>query len=88
MIETFSVTNAGTVYRIHVASISREGSEYPAVFFMLETGWGSGYGEWIRLDVDSIAWTYLAEKMPEMARREGDKPGWVKVFKAAGVEVF
>jgi hypothetical protein len=82
-VTTIEVTNAGTVYRIHAHDAG-----YGVTYLALETGWGSGYGEWIRLNETEIHWSYLAEKMPIMAQREGDKPGWVKAFAAAGIEVF
>jgi len=52
----------------------------------VETGWGSGYGQWILLDTPTIAWVYLAEKLPGL--REGDKPGMIALFAKAGLEVF
>ena len=90
MIETFVAQNAGTVYRLHVAVIERplRDSTFEDTFLMCETGWGSGYGEWIRLDTDEIAWNYLSEKMPGLARFGGDKPGWIMAFAKAGVRVF
>jgi hypothetical protein len=81
--QTFTATNAGTVYRLHRAI---DGKTPQRRFFMLEVGWGSGYGEWIMLDIETIAWSYLVEKMPRL--REGDKPGWKLVLAQAGIEVF
>ena len=54
----------------------------------MESGWGQGYGEWIKLDQSSVAWNYIAEKMPIMGKRKGDKPGWIMAFAEAGLEVF
>lgn len=83
---TYEVINAGTVYRIHVATEDR--GRGPFNFICAETGWGRGYGEWMLLDVKSVAWNYVAEKMPILAKREGDKPGWKMAFAKAGIEVF
>lgn len=80
---TIQVENAGTVYRIHVVTLPLHDQ-----LFMCETGWGSGFGQWVRLDVNKIAWTYLTEKMPALAKYPGDKPGWFMAFAKAGVEVF
>jgi hypothetical protein len=74
----FTVTNAGTVYTIY---------KFPG-FYLVESGWGQGYGEWIKLDQSSVAWNYIAEKMPIMGKREGDKSGWIMAFAEAGLEVF
>lgn len=79
----FEVAHRSTMYRIHKVN-SADGSS----FFMVVSGRGGNHGEWIRLIGPSIAWSYLAEKMPQMARLDGDKEGWVKVFAMAGVEVF
>lgn len=84
------VTHRSTVYRIHYTypdSVSALFDGGPG-FYMLETGWSGNCGEWIQLQDNSVAWDYLAEKMPIMAKREGDKEGWVLAFRAAGVEVF
>jgi hypothetical protein len=54
--------------------------------FCVETGWGSGYGQWIMLHDCEIHWSYLTEKMPGL--KEGDKPGLIALFKKAGLEVF
>lgn len=78
----FEVANRGTMYRLHRV----EGRGYR--FFLLESGYGNNYGEWIRLEGADIAWSYLAEKMPRMARLDGDIEGWVKVFAMAGIKVF
>ena len=56
------------------------------LLWCVETGWGSGYGQWVHIDVESVAWNYLTEKMPGL--REGDKPGLVALFAKAGLEVF
>lgn len=49
-------------------------------------------GEWITLGDDSaaegIAYSYLAEKMPELARHAGDREGWIMAFRKLGVRVF
>jgi hypothetical protein len=78
----FEVSNRATMYRlIRVAGLT-------AHYFLVETGWHRGSGEWIRLADDSVSWDYVVEKMPGIARNEGDKEGWVKLFAAAGIEVF
>lgn len=84
------VVNRSTRYRIHVwhPDPVRALFEGGPTFLMLETGWEGGCGEWIRLNEDSIHWSYLAEKVPALADREGDKEGWVKAFAKAGIEVF
>lgn len=87
---TAKVTNRGTVYTIHYTypdSVAALFDGGPG-FYMLETGWSGNNGEWIRLAENRIAWSYLAEKMPRMARLDGDREGWVKAFAEAGVEVF
>jgi hypothetical protein len=87
---TAEAHNAGTVYRIHYTypdSVQALFEGGPGIY-MLESGWGSNYGEWIELASNSIAWSYLAEKMPKMAHSKGDKPGWIMAFAKAGVEVF
>jgi hypothetical protein len=91
--KTFEVTNAGTVYRVHRIEnydVEAEIGERQRTVWLVESGWGRNYGEWIELALrdNSIAWNYLAEKMPVMGKREGDKPGWIKAFKAASLEVF
>ena len=79
---TFEVTNKGTIYRVHrVDALHRR-------FWLVMSGFGNNYGEWIEVHGDTIAWSYLAEKMPRMARLDGDKPGWIMVFAKAGLEVF
>jgi hypothetical protein len=79
---TYNVTNAATVYRIHVITLPQ------AQLVCAETGWSQGHGEWVMLLDDSVAWTYLTEKMPSLARHEGDKPGWIMAFAKARIEVF
>ena len=79
--DDIEVTNRGTRYRLKV---------FTGYFrwILAETGWGPGYGEWIQLDSDSVAWSYIREKMPKLAERDGDRAGWVKAFSEAGVEIF
>jgi hypothetical protein len=89
---THEAIHASTVYRLHVIDepvmetwdITVNWTRY----ILAETGWERGHGEWITLSEDSIAWSYIAEKMPQLAQRIGDRPGWVKAFALAGVEVF
>lgn len=80
-------TNAGTRYVIHATKLNNG-----AVLCAVESGWGGNYGEWILLGSDfgsdSVAWNYLAEKMPIMGKHDGDKPGWIKAFATVGIEVF
>lgn len=63
-----------------------DGEPYTPLLWCVETGWGSGYGQWVMLYEDSIAWPYLTEKMPGL--RDGDKPGLINLFAKAGLEVF
>lgn len=86
--ETYSVEHRATVYRIHVFVVPRRGSDFDMTYILAESGWDTGHGEWIRLDVNSIAVSYLAEKMPETWQRQGDHGGWKRVFAKAGIEVF
>jgi len=79
---TYQVENAATIYKLH--HIEENGAD----FFILHTSGWSNCGEWISLGTDSIAWSYLTEKMPGLATHPGDKAGWVLVFAKAGVEVF
>jgi hypothetical protein len=71
------------LWRLTTGMLPRGGYSH---IWAVETGWGSGYGQWIQLDVPDIAWSYLTEKMPGL--REGDKPGLIALFKKAGLEVF
>jgi hypothetical protein len=83
-IQTFRVTNAGAVYE--VTAVNGETERW----FLACTGMsGYNHGEWIRLGADSVAWSYLTEKMPGLARfGNADKPGWIMAFAQAGLEVF
>jgi hypothetical protein len=83
---TYTATHASTVYRIHVVETHENFRD--STFILAETGWDSGHGEWIQIDVGSIAWSYIAEKMPLLAKREGDRVGWTMAFALAGIEVF
>jgi len=77
----------GTHYVMwRVAVPNKQEPHIVANLFCVETGWGSGYGQWIHLDVREVAWSYLTEKMPGL--REGDKPGLIALFAKAGLEVF
>jgi len=81
------VEHRGTIYRIHYTYPDSAAALFwggPG-FYMLETGWSQNHGEWILLPGNTVAWSYLAEKLPGM--REGDKEGWVLAFREAGVEV-
>lgn len=84
------VANRGTMYRIHhvVPDAVQALMEGGPVLVLCETGWGMGYGEWMTIHGESIAWSYVAEKMPELARRDGDREGWVKAFAAVGITIF
>jgi hypothetical protein len=76
-----TLDNDGTHYVMHDLMLTNGDH-----LICVETGWGSGYGQWIHLDLDSIAWSYLTEKMPGL--RDGDKPGYKMMFAKAGIEVF
>lgn len=80
-IERVSLDHAGTHYVLYRAAMIGED------LIAVETGWGSRYGQWIILpERDHVAWSYLTEKMPGL--REGDRPGYVLLFAAIGIEVF
>jgi hypothetical protein len=85
MIAQYRVEHRGTEYKMTVVIDDR----YRYVMLANRSG-SNNNGEWLRLAVDheSIAWSYLKEKMPELAKHPGDKEGWVMVFKMAGIEVF
>lgn len=76
-------TNAATRYVLR--SVDLDSGE---TLVCAETDWGGHHGEWILLGEHSVAWSYIAEKMPRLARLDGDKPGWIKAFAAAGIRVF
>lgn len=62
--------------------------ESGAVIVALATGWTENGGQWIGLIAHSVSWDYLTEKVPALRDREGDKEGWVLLFKDMGIEVF
>ncbi len=82
--ETREIHNAGTRYIGHRAVAGDR------QFLMLVTGWTGNAGEWIALpgDETEVAWSYLAEKCPEIGRFGGDRPGFVKLFAELGIRVF
>ncbi len=87
-IRKYEVVNRSTVYQLTV--VDDDGEDW---YLLLADRWESHNGEWLKIPVyfadgPSIAWTYLTEKMPGLAKHDGDKPGWIKVLKEAGVEVF
>jgi hypothetical protein len=87
--ESFQVEHRATIYRIHVLEVYNvEGGGVARRFVLAESGWGPNYGEWMSLNEDKIARSYLAEKMPLTWKREGDWDGWKMVFDKAGIEVF
>lgn len=76
------VYDSGTRY---VAYVTHVIGEKGALLIAIETGWGSYYGQWIMLGMRKVHWSYLTEKMPGL--RDGDKPGYIKLFAEFGVEV-
>lgn len=82
------VWNRGTAYGITRIDVPHT-STGPRVYVLATTGIGMTYGEWVELwSTDSIAWTYLAETLPNLERFGSDKEGWIKAFAAIGIEVF
>lgn len=81
-LESFTVNNRATVYTVIVA----HGTQ--TTYYMFASSWGGNHGEWIETASTDLAWSYLTEKVPGLARHEGDKEGWIMALKEAGLEVF
>lgn len=83
-LQSVKVSNRGTVYQVTVFTHGELG-----FYLMFSSGWnGLNYGEWVHIHDNEIAWSYLTEKCPALAKFEGDKEGWVMACKEAGIEVF
>jgi hypothetical protein len=87
-IEHWRVYNAGTAYELTV--VDDDGEDW---YLLFASNLESHNGDWLKIPVyleggPSIAWSYLTEKCPGLLRFGGDKPGWIKVCKEAGIKVF
>lgn len=83
-LHSHKVSNAGTIYQVAVIDSGEDGH-----YLMFSTGFSSlNHGEWVFIAGNEIAWSYLTEKCPDLAKYEGDKPGWVMACAEAGIEVF
>jgi hypothetical protein len=81
---TYEVHNKGTRYIAHRATIDDR------QLIAVVTGWTGNSGEWIALPIgeDEVAWSYLTEKVPGLARFGGDAEGYVLLFAEMGIRVF
>ena len=88
-IERSHVEHRATVYEVTVIKDLVDNQ----IILLVADSTSLYYGEWLRLPYDLVAgggisWNYLTEKMPGLAKYEGDKDGWIMAFGQAGLQVF
>ena len=89
--QTFRVEVNSTVYEL-TKIVHFPEPEGEVWYLLFADRWENHNGDWLKLpgypDGNSIAWSYLTEKVPGLRTHEGDKEGWIMVLKEAGIEVF